>query len=106
MSSTGPVYDAIETKLSAGLSPAHLQVINESHMHSGPATESHFKVVCVSDAFEGKSLIARHRMVNDLLKEELEGTLHALSIQPKTPSQWESEGHKIIPSPACMGGSK
>eukprot|EP00953_Heterococcus_sp_UTEX-ZZ885_P015640 8805-Heterococcus_DN1.PRE.3 len=63
-------------------------------------------VVCVSDAFEGKSLIARHRMVNDLLKEELEGTLHALSIQPKTPSQWESEGHKIIPSPACMGGSK
>jgi BolA-like protein len=44
MSSTGPVYDAIETKLSAGLSPAHLQVINESHMHSGPATESHFKV--------------------------------------------------------------
>jgi stress-induced morphogen len=44
MSSTGPVYDAIETKLSEGLSPAHLQVINESHMHSGPATESHFKV--------------------------------------------------------------
>jgi hypothetical protein len=30
----------------------------------------------------------------------------ALSIQPKTPSQWESEGHKIIPSPACMGGPK
>jgi BolA-like protein len=37
------------------------------------------QVVCVSDAFEGKSLIARHRMVNDLLKEELEGTLHGMS---------------------------
>jgi stress-induced morphogen len=36
------------------------------------------QVVCVSDAFEGKSLIARHRMVNDLLKEELEGTLHGM----------------------------
>lgn len=45
MSSTAtPMQDIIESRLRETLTPAHLEVINESHMHSGPATESHFKV--------------------------------------------------------------
>ncbi|CAM9386107.1 unnamed protein product [Chrysoparadoxa australica] len=103
---TTPMQITIEEKLTQGLQPTHLDVINESHMHAGSATESHFKVVVVSDAFEGKPLIARHRMVNKLLKDQLETTLHALSIQSKTPEQWEKEGGKVLPSPDCMGGSK
>jgi stress-induced morphogen len=74
--SVGPIHAAIESKLASALSPSHLDVINESHMHSGPATESHFKVVVVSNEFEGKTLIARHRLVNDILKDELSGALH------------------------------
>eukprot|EP00752_Nemacystus_decipiens_P009189 g8209.t1 len=103
---TGEMQGTIESRLTEALSPVHLEVINESHMHSGPAKESHFKVVVVSEEFEGKPLLARHRMVNALFAEEMKGTMHALSIQGKTPAQWEAEGHKVAPSPPCMGGSK
>lgn len=62
--------------------PTHLEVINESNMHNVPkGSESHFKVVVVSMDFENLSLIKRHRMVNDVLKDELAGGVHALSIQ-------------------------
>eukprot|EP00903_Cladosiphon_okamuranus_P011750 g11045.t1 len=103
---TGEMQETIEGRITEALSPLHLEVINESHMHSGPAKESHFKVIVVSEEFEGKPLLARHRMVNALFAEEMKGKMHALSIQGKTPAQWEAEGHKVAPSPPCMGGSK
>ena len=62
-------------------------------------------MVVVSEQFEGKPLIARHRLVNTLLKEELEGGVHALSIIAKTQAQWAKDN--VVPeSPLCMGGSK
>ncbi|CAH2326805.1 Hypothetical predicted protein [Pelobates cultripes] len=101
-----PVEISIRTKLTQGLGPCHLEVHNESHMHAVPkGSETHFKVVVVSETFNGKSLIQRHRLVNDLLKDELAGPVHALSIQAKTPQQWE-ENPTVGQSPACMGGSK
>ncbi|XP_044128401.1 bolA-like protein 1 [Bufo gargarizans] len=101
-----PVETSIRAKLSENLQPCHLEVHNESHMHAvPPGSETHFKVVVVSDVFGGKSLLQRHRLVNDLLKEELAGPVHALSIQAKTPPQWE-ENPTVTQSPGCMGGSK
>lgn len=45
------------------------EVINESHMHSVPkGAETHFKVVVVSDQFDGLSLLQRHREVNTVLQ--------------------------------------
>eukprot|EP00111_Clytia_hemisphaerica_P020135 TCONS_00059344-protein len=102
----GPVRQAVIKKLTEALKPAHLDVINESFMHNVPAgSETHFKVIVVSDAFSKKPLIQRHRLVNETLKEELASGVHALSIQAKTPEQWESNP-KISESPNCMGGSK
>ncbi|XP_018086880.1 bolA-like protein 1 isoform X2 [Xenopus laevis] len=101
-----PVENAIRSKLSETLKPSHLEVLNESYMHAVPkGSETHFKVVVVSESFLGKSLIQRHRLVNELLKDELAGPVHALSIQAKTPQQWE-ENPAVSKSPACMGGSK
>ncbi|XP_056401529.1 bolA-like protein 1 isoform X2 [Hyla sarda] len=101
-----PVETSIKAKLTQNLEPCHLEVHNESYMHAvPPGSETHFKVVVVSDVFSGKSLIQRHRLVNDLLKEELAGPVHALSIQAKTPQQWE-ENPTVGKSPGCMGGSK
>ena len=54
-------------------------------------SETHFKVVIVSEAFEGKPLIDRHRAVNECLREELEQGVHALSIDAKTPKQWQAK---------------
>lgn len=74
-------------------------------MHNVPrGSETHFKVVVVSTEFVQKPLIQRHRLVNGLLKEELAGGVHALSIVAKTPDQWEGSVKKVEASPACMGG--
>ncbi len=96
----------IETKLQNQLHPSHLQVINESALHSVPeGAEMHFKVIVVSQQFDGKSLVNRHRMINDLLKEELKGAIHALTMTTLTPAEWEKKG-EIKNSPLCLGGSK
>ena len=101
-----PVQQAVTQKLSA-LSPEHLEVINESHMHNvPPGSESHFKVVIVSDQFEGAMLVTRHRKVNDLLGDELNGPIHALSIHAMTPSEWFDRGARAPDSPDCLGGGK
>lgn len=100
--------EQIETKLTAGLQPVHLEVVNESHMHSvPPGSETHFKVVVVSPQFEGCSLIDRQRLVNRLLEAELRGGVHALTMKTLTPTQWQAAGGQIqFESPACRGGSK
>ena len=93
-------------KMTRGLEPVHLEVVNESFKHNVPkGSESHFKVTVVSARFEGQKLLARHRMVNALLEEELAGPVHALSISAKTPSQWEKSS-KTHETPNCLGGSK
>ncbi|MEO6950987.1 MAG: BolA family protein [Polyangia bacterium] len=94
----------IEATLKSALEPVHLEVVNESHMHSvKPGSETHFKVVIVAPAFESLGLLARHRKVNELLSAELAAGLHALSIHALSPSQWEAGGHDLS-SPACRGG--
>ncbi len=99
------MQEIIENKLTASLSPEFLDVINESHMHSGPATESHYKVVAVTKAFEGKMLIARHRMINAALADELK-QIHALALHTMTPDEYFEKAGKVADSPQCEGGSK
>lgn len=98
-------HETIINKLQDAFSPEHLEVINESHMHSGPDTESHFKAIIVSDDFKGMTLIARHRLVNKVLEEELKGGIHALALHTMTMEEWFKKG-KVPESPQCMGGSK
>lgn len=101
-----PVERAIRTKLTNVLEPEHLEVHNESHMHAvPPGSESHFRVLVVSPRFEGLSLLQRHRLVNEALREELSSCVHALAIQAKTPQQWDSNP-TLVKSPPCLGGSK
>jgi BolA family transcriptional regulator, general stress-responsive regulator len=97
MSDESSIADRIKQKLQAGLTPVSLAVIDESHRHakhahvvqhaakSGKTGETHFNVKVVSESFRGKSLVARHRMVNDLLRAEFDDGVHALSIDAKAP---------------------
>jgi BolA protein len=76
-------------------------------MHSVPkGSETHFKVVVVSAAFEGLGLVDRHRRVNQILEDELKQGVHALSIRALTPAQWAESGAGEFASPPCLGGSK
>ena len=89
----------MKQKLTESFKPAHLEIIDESYKHAGHAAmkehnrsgETHFKVVIVSDDFDGKMLIDRHRAVNDCLADELQTGVHALSIEAKTQKQWEKK---------------
>jgi len=88
----GRVADTIPTKLSQGLHPTRLDIIDESHRHAGhagarPEGESHFQVAIVSAAFAGQSRVARQRLVYGLLAEELRTDIHALSLTTLTPEE-------------------
>ena len=101
------VQSDIETKLTQSLQPSHLEVINESSNHNVPAgSESHFKVVIVTDAFDGKMLVARHRMINEILADELQHKIHALALHTYTPTEWQAISGDAPDSPPCMGGDK
>jgi BolA family transcriptional regulator, general stress-responsive regulator len=98
------VETAIEQKVAAAFNPAHLELLNESHMHAGPRTDSHFKLVAVSAAFEGLNKVKRHQLVYRLLGEELAGPVHALALHLYTPAEWESQ--TVPASPLCAGSNK
>ncbi len=94
----------IERKLQEELQPRHLEVINESHGHNvPPGSETHFKVVVVSDAFAGKRLVQRHQLVYGILAEQMAGGVHALALHTRTPEEWQGEAPT---SPPCLGGGK
>lgn len=90
------VKERIRDRLTAALAPAELDVIDDSAKHAGhqfhpggvePGGETHFTVKVVSDAFAGKTRLARHRIVNDLLAQELADGVHALAIVAKAPGE-------------------
>ncbi|MCC3245842.1 BolA family transcriptional regulator [Methylocystis sp. WRRC1] len=91
----GVVKASITSKLIEALAPVSLNVIDESHHHAGHGhpgdkrhgNESHFRVEVVSAAFEGKSRVQRHRMVNELLAQEIAEGVHALAISAKAPGE-------------------
>ena len=98
----------IEQKLLSAFSPMHLDVINESHQHNvAPGSESHFKVIIVSDDFVGERLIKRHRAINSLLSHELAEKIHALALHTYTKDEWNKYyADNTPPSPQCLGGGK
>ena len=86
------VKDIISKKLHDAFAPDRLDVIDESHLHEGhmghrPGGETHFRVNIVSDGFEGKSRIERHRLVNGALAAELAGPVHALALKAQTKAE-------------------
>lgn len=95
------MQEQLTTALMA-LEPAHIAIENESHLHAGPAVNSHFKVVLVSEVFAGLRQVARHQKVYALVGELLKGELHALALHTYTPDEWQ--GVDAAPtSPACAG---
>ncbi len=99
------MQETIERKIESGFAPAHLEVINESHMHNvPPGSESHFKLVIVSERFLGEGRLKRHQAVNRTLAKELGGGIHALSLLTLTPDEWRARDGHIPASPDCHGG--
>jgi BolA family transcriptional regulator, general stress-responsive regulator len=90
--SRGPARVArIEAALREGLAPEQLSIEDESHKHRGHAGAAdgrgHFRVRIVSRAFEGVSRVQRHRLLYDVLGEQMRTDIHALAIEALTPDE-------------------
>ena len=84
--------DRIARKLTGALSPATLEIVDESAHHAGhvgarPGGETHFRVKIVAESFAGKSRVERQRLVYRILAEELAGDVHALALTTLSPAE-------------------
>lgn len=92
--------DRIKARIESALSPTHIVVNDDSAAHAEHlpvleghinSEETHFSILVVSDAFEGLNPVKRHRAVNQLIADEFDTGLHALTIKTFTPEQWSSQ---------------
>ncbi|QIZ85787.1 BolA/IbaG family iron-sulfur metabolism protein [Bermanella marisrubri] len=98
------IQETIEQKLNDQFSVKHLEIVNESHMHSVPAnSETHFKVVLVADEFAGMNKVKQHQAIYAALKDELAGPVHALALHTFAPDTWQKQS--VPDSPNCLGGN-
>jgi len=86
------IFETIEKKLKAGLTVEFLEIIDDSADHAGhigarPGGESHFSVEVTAKEFTGLSRIDRHKLINNILKDELKNQVHALSIKALSPEE-------------------
>jgi BolA protein len=85
--STGITAQALHARLAERLAPTRLEVLDESAAHLGHAGQdgtgagTHFRVRIASPLFAGKSVVARHRLVYDALRDHIDRGLHALAIE-------------------------
>ena len=99
--SDGPVAALIREKLTVAFAPVRIDLEDDSWKHAGhhheggmdarDGGESHFQLTIVSDLFEGQGRLARQRAVNAVLKDELAGPVHALSIRAQTVEEAEAQ---------------
>lgn len=92
----------LERALRAALDPVVLAVEDESARHAGHAGartegETHYRVVAVSGRFAGMGLVARSRLVHDVLAEEFSSGLHALSLTLRSPDEEQSRKTHVSP---------
>ncbi len=82
------IQSVIHDQLMDAFQPQSIDIIDESHLHAGHGAKGgHYKLHVVADAFSGKSLIQRHRLVYDALSDQMNSKIHALSIEAKTPEE-------------------
>jgi BolA protein len=89
--------ERIESILRGRFQPSRLEIRDDSSRHAGHAGAAagggHFEVLIVSAAFEGKSLLDRHRMVNEALQEMIGREIHALGLKTLAPSEQPTARH-------------
>ena len=94
----------MRARLSEHFAPEYMELANESHRHSVPPdSETHFRLLMVADAFAGQRAVARHQQVYGLLKDLMQGPVHALALHLYAPGEWTG---RTPDSPECLGGGK
>jgi BolA protein len=98
--STGPIESQIINTLSTSMNLSSLKITNESFMHNVPkGSESHFKIVVVTNDFNNLSIIKRHKLIYKTL-DNLMNKIHALSIHAFNEEEFKLNPI-ILDSPEC-----
>lgn len=97
------IQPQIEQAINDAFDVQFMELLNESHMHSGPAPESHFKLTVVSKSFDGLNKVKRQQAIYKVLAE-LMPQFHALALHTYTPTEWLALEQSIPASPKCTGG--
>ncbi|MGR0279782.1 BolA/IbaG family iron-sulfur metabolism protein [Marinomonas dokdonensis] len=98
------VQQQIESRLKSAFNVEHIELVNESYKHNVPTgSESHFKLILVSDDFKGKMKVKRHQLVYGALATEMD-LIHALAMHPYTTEEWAKQSANVPSSPNCLGG--
>ena len=101
------LQEIIELKLKQAFKPERLRIDNDSKRHAGPATDSHFRLIIVANAFEGQRSVQRQRAVYACLADELAGPIHALQMKCLTPAEYQAaNGEVTLKAPPCAGGHR
>lgn len=83
--------ERIRSRIAAALAPAVLDLADESALHAGHAGAAsgggHYRVKIVSERFEGLTLVMRHRLVYDSVRDMMKAEIHALAITALAPSE-------------------
>lgn len=82
--------ERIEAALREALQPTEFMLQDDSHLHAGHAGAregSHYTVRLVSECFAGLNRVARHRLVYDALKVQMQAGIHALVIDARAPGE-------------------
>ncbi|KAK1231465.1 hypothetical protein PQX77_005418 [Marasmius sp. AFHP31] len=79
----------LESAIRGAIPVAHLEIEDQSN-----GCGENYAIVLVSEAFDGKNTLARHRFVNELLKGQI-AQMHAFSQKTYTPKQWETLQAKV-----------
>ena len=95
--------EQITSKITRAFEPDHLELLNDSKMHAGEATDSHFNLLMVSQSFQDLKKVQRHQAVYKVLNEELTGPVHALALHLYSPEEWAKSEQEIKISPNCEG---
>lgn len=98
------VEDDIKAALIAAFMPSFFQIEDESHFHHR-GEQTHYKVIIVSEFFDGVTAVKRHQKVYSTLGDIMK-CFHALALHTFTPTEWQDRGEAAVAaSPVCHGGS-
>lgn len=97
----GPIEARISSLIESHFNPQYFKIWNESSFHHAPpGSESHFKIVIISESFKDLNRVKRHQSVYKCLESIFKEGLHALALKTHTPDEWNSmsDEEKEFPS--------
>lgn len=84
------IIERMRSRLTAAFAPESIEIVDDSALHAGHAgagNGGHYSLAIVSDAFQGKNTVARHRMIYSALDDMMKSEIHALAIRAQTASE-------------------